>query len=160
MSDRETVALLGVGTMGAGMARNLAAAGFGLRVWNRNPAKAQALQDCGAVAADTPATAVDGAGIVITMLWDADNVAAVIDRAATALAPGTLWIQTSTAITQAFATSLSREPWPAGPTQSVREPIASNTGAQRSRASTGPEARTTSVPCSAGARVPSTGAST
>src|SRR5664280_239118 len=96
MSDRETVALLGVGTMGAGMARNLAAAGFGLRVWNRNPAKAQALQDCGAVAADTPATAVDGAGIVITMLWDADNVAAVIDRAATALAPGTLWIQTST----------------------------------------------------------------
>src|SRR5664279_5231826 len=102
MSDRESVALLGVGTMGAGMARNLAAAGFGLRVWNRTPGKAEALQSTqsaqGAtvMTAGSLASAVDGAGIVITMLWDADSVADVIGEAAPALAPGTLWIQTST----------------------------------------------------------------
>ena len=62
--------------------------------------------------------------------------------------------------TQAFATSFRRVPAPAGPTRSVRWPIASKTGARRSSASSGPEARTTSAPCSAGAFVPRTGAST
>ncbi|MFC6344832.1 NAD(P)-binding domain-containing protein, partial [Nocardioides hankookensis] len=40
MSTAPTVALLGTGTMGAGMARNLAAAGLPLRVWNRTPERA------------------------------------------------------------------------------------------------------------------------
>ena len=43
--DQPTVALLGTGTMGAGMARNLAAAGFPLRVWNRTRAKAEPLAE-------------------------------------------------------------------------------------------------------------------
>ncbi|HEX2810982.1 MAG TPA: NAD(P)-dependent oxidoreductase [Kineosporiaceae bacterium] len=96
MSDRETVALLGVGTMGAGMARNLAASGFSLRLWNRSPCKAEALQSDTVTAAENPAAAVAGAGIVITMLWDADSVADVIGEAAPGLAAGTIWIQTST----------------------------------------------------------------
>jgi 3-hydroxyisobutyrate dehydrogenase len=96
MSDRETVALLGAGTMGAGMARNLSAAGFPLRVWNRTPGKAEALRSDTVVAAGSPAAAVDGASIVITMLWDAGSVAEVIGEAAPGLAAGTLWIQTST----------------------------------------------------------------
>ena len=37
------VAVLGTGTMGAPMARNLLHAGFGVRVWNRTTAKAAAL---------------------------------------------------------------------------------------------------------------------
>ena len=39
----QRVALLGLGTMGAGMAANWLAKGFPLSVWNRTPAKAQAL---------------------------------------------------------------------------------------------------------------------
>jgi hypothetical protein len=51
-------------------------------------------------------------------------------------------------------------PAPAGPARTVRWAMASNTGAQRSRASSGPAASTVSLPCSAGPFVPVTGAST
>ena len=91
-----TVAVLGVGTMGAGMARNLAAAGFELRVWNRGRERADALADVAASVADTPADAVRGADVVLTVLWDAASVADVLAEAAPGLAPGTLWIQSST----------------------------------------------------------------
>jgi 3-hydroxyisobutyrate dehydrogenase len=96
MAPSETVALLGTGTMGAGMGANLLKAGFRLRVWNRNRDKAASLVDAGAVRADTPAEAVDGASVVVTMLWDADSVADVVARAAPGLSRGAVWIQTST----------------------------------------------------------------
>jgi glutamyl-tRNA reductase len=60
------VAVLGAGTMGAPMARNLAHAGYRVRVWNRTPAKAAALTADGATPADTPAEAADGADVLIT----------------------------------------------------------------------------------------------
>src|SRR5436190_9628653 len=65
----------------------------------------------------------------------------------------------TTASTHEFATSFRRWPAPASPASIVRWPTASKTGAQRSIASRAPEARTTRLPCSAGAFVPSTGAS-
>ena len=58
MSDQPTVALLGTGTMGLGMGRNIAAAGIPLRAWNRTAAKAAPLADAGATVADSPAEAV------------------------------------------------------------------------------------------------------
>ena len=39
-SNRTTVAVLGTGSMGAPMARNLLAAGFPVSVWNRTAARA------------------------------------------------------------------------------------------------------------------------
>jgi 3-hydroxyisobutyrate dehydrogenase len=51
------VAVLGTGTMGAPMARNLLHAGFGVRVWNRTMAKAEALAADGARPASHPAEA-------------------------------------------------------------------------------------------------------
>ena len=66
----ETVALLGLGTMGAGMAANLLKAGFSLSVYNRTAAKAQALTGAGARFAATPAEAAKGASVVISMLSD------------------------------------------------------------------------------------------
>jgi 3-hydroxyisobutyrate dehydrogenase len=69
----ENVAILGLGTMGAGMASNLLKAGFSLRVYNRTPAKAQELVEQGAHLASTPAEAAEGASVVISML--ADDVA-------------------------------------------------------------------------------------
>lgn len=64
------VAILGLGTMGVGMAANLLKAGFSLTVYNRTPEKAQALIDDGARFASTPAEAARNASIVMSMLAD------------------------------------------------------------------------------------------
>ncbi|GAB6901089.1 NAD(P)-dependent oxidoreductase [Kineosporia succinea] len=90
------VALLGTGTMGLGMGLNIARAGLSLRAWNRTPAKAEPLAAEGAVVAASAAEAVEGADVVVTMLFDADSVASAIGAAAGSLKPGTTWIQTST----------------------------------------------------------------
>jgi 3-hydroxyisobutyrate dehydrogenase len=66
----EDVAILGLGTMGAGMAANLLKAGFSLSVYNRTAAKAQALINAGARLALSPAEAAKGASVVISMLAD------------------------------------------------------------------------------------------
>jgi 3-hydroxyisobutyrate dehydrogenase len=97
MNDQpQTVALLGTGTMGAGMARNIAGAGIPLRVWNRTRSKAAPLAEAGAVVADTAAEAVRGADVVITMLFDIDSVVAALEEARDGLAPGTVLLQQST----------------------------------------------------------------
>jgi 3-hydroxyisobutyrate dehydrogenase len=83
------VAVLGTGTMGAPMARNLASAGHRVRVWNRTREKAESL---GAEVADTAAEAVAGVEVVITMLTDGAAVEAALPQ----LDSDTLWIQTST----------------------------------------------------------------
>jgi 3-hydroxyisobutyrate dehydrogenase len=89
------VAVLGTGIMGAGMARSLLRAGHDVRVWNRTAARAQPLADDGATVADTAAAAVDGAEVVLVMLWD---IAAVLDvlGAAAGSAPDAVWLQAST----------------------------------------------------------------
>lgn len=89
------VALLGLGVMGAGMARNIAAAGLPLRVWNRSPAKAAGFAEVADVTA-SPADAVTGADVVVTMLFDTDSVASTVRAAADALKPGTVWLQMAT----------------------------------------------------------------
>ena len=85
------VALLGTGTMGAGMARNLLAAGHEVRAWNRTRERAEAIE--GASVFDTPAEACDGAEVVITMLADA----AAVEAATEGLSfEGAVWAQMST----------------------------------------------------------------
>jgi 3-hydroxyisobutyrate dehydrogenase len=69
-SVAQKVAMLGLGTMGAGMAANLLKTGFSLSVYNRTPAKAQPLIDAGARFASTPAGAAKDASVVISMLAD------------------------------------------------------------------------------------------
>jgi len=94
MTTSPVVAVLGTGTMGAGMVRSLRRAGLPVRMWNRDPAKARALTDTGAQACDSPAEAADGADVVLTMVFDVDAVDDVIRRAAPAA--GTVWLQAST----------------------------------------------------------------
>jgi len=94
------IALLGCGLMGTPMARRLLAAGYPLCVWNRTPAKAQALAEAGALVAATPAEAVRQADVVITMLEHGGVVEQVLFNdqlpgAATALKPGALVIDMS-----------------------------------------------------------------
>jgi 3-hydroxyisobutyrate dehydrogenase len=96
MADLPVVAVLGTGTMGAPMARNLAVAGLPVRVWNRSKEKADPLAEAGAHVAGSPAEAVESADVVLTMLFDADSVADTIESAAGALREGTVWVQAST----------------------------------------------------------------
>jgi len=80
------------------MARNLARAGFRVRVWNRTSAKAEALADVAEVSG-SPAEAARGAAFVVTLLADGDAVAATVEREGEALAamePTAVWAQMST----------------------------------------------------------------
>ena len=99
MSAPVTVAVLGTGTMGAPIARNLLRAGFEVRVWNRTPDKAAALVADGAYLASRPADAVLDADVVITMLTDGAAVDAVMageGGALRALGADAVWVQMST----------------------------------------------------------------
>jgi 3-hydroxyisobutyrate dehydrogenase len=64
----QKVAILGLGTMGTGMARNLLAAGFPVTVFNRTRAKAEPLAAAGAQIAESPADAAHDADVIISML--------------------------------------------------------------------------------------------
>jgi 3-hydroxyisobutyrate dehydrogenase len=89
------VAVLGTGIMGAGMARSMLRAGHTVSVWNRTAARAQPLAGDGATVGDTAAEAVDGADVVLLMLFDTaavlDVIAAAADKASDAV-----WLQAST----------------------------------------------------------------
>jgi 3-hydroxyisobutyrate dehydrogenase len=97
MTTQTTIAVLGAGgTMGLPMTRNLARAGFAVRAWNRSPQKAQSLADDGVALCAGPADAVAGAGVILTMLSDADAVLDVMAGAGDALEPEAVWLQMST----------------------------------------------------------------
>ena len=59
-ASEASVALLGTGLMGTGMARNMLKAGISLRAWNRTASKAEPLEADGAALCDDPADAVAG----------------------------------------------------------------------------------------------------
>lgn len=97
MADK--VAILGLGTMGGGMAANLLKAGFPLTVYNRTAAKAQSLVSSGARLASSPAEAVQGAAFVISMLADdaaSRQVWTGEGGALEAVGTGTILIESST----------------------------------------------------------------
>lgn len=75
---KPTLAWLGTGLMGQPMAERLLAQGYPVWVWNRTPAKAEALWEKGAQVAATPAEAVAKSEIVFTMLSDFAATEAVL----------------------------------------------------------------------------------
>jgi 3-hydroxyisobutyrate dehydrogenase len=104
-SDRTattSVAFLGTGRMGGPMAANLARAGLTVRVWDRTASHAAVIARDGATLASSPAEAVQGAGIVITMLADgpATEQAANGPDGFLATAPGVIWVQMATVGTE------------------------------------------------------------
>ncbi len=94
----EPVAVLGIGTMGHGMATSALRGGIPTMVWNRNQQATRDLADLGAEVAQTAADAARWAEIVITMVTDADAVISIIrDESVLAeLAPGAILVQMST----------------------------------------------------------------
>ncbi|MFH9467706.1 NAD(P)-dependent oxidoreductase [Streptomyces clavifer] len=93
---RPSVAVLGTGIMGSGMARSLLRAQLPVRAWNRTRSKAAPLATDGATVADTPEEAVRGADIVLTTLNDGPSVAETLTAATPGLRPGQVWLQSST----------------------------------------------------------------
>ena len=100
-----TVAFIGLGRMGHGMAGRYLGAGFTVAVWNRSKAKAEDLIARGARWASSPADAADGADAVVTMVADDEAARSVWlgkDGAATSMKPGSLAIECSTVIHSRF----------------------------------------------------------
>ncbi|SHH76906.1 3-hydroxyisobutyrate dehydrogenase [Ferrimonas marina] len=94
-----TIAFIGLGNMGAPMARNLIQAGHTVRVFDLNEQAVHALAEQGALPCHTSCGAVAGAAVVITMLPAGKHVrdlylgeGGLIRKAA----PGTLLIDCST----------------------------------------------------------------
>jgi 3-hydroxyisobutyrate dehydrogenase len=104
------IAFLGLGLMGAPMARRLLDAGYPLTVWNRTAARAEPFADLGAQVAPSAATAVKDADIVVTMLADPAAVTAVLDEILPALRPGTRLIDTSSIGPDAVREAAARLP--------------------------------------------------
>src|ERR1700730_17034020 len=100
MARPDVTAVLGAGgTMGFAIARNLARAGIPVRAWNRTLEKARPLERDDATVAPTPAAAAAGAGVVLTMLSDADAVLAGMqgeDGALSSMDAASVWLQMST----------------------------------------------------------------
>ncbi len=94
----EPVAGRGIGAMGHGMAASAMRAGIPTIVWDRHPDATRDLAERGAEVAETAAAAARRAGIVGTMVTDADAVISIArdQGMLAALAPGAIWIQMST----------------------------------------------------------------
>jgi 2-hydroxy-3-oxopropionate reductase len=111
----ERVGFIGLGVMGAPMARHLLAAGYPLTVHSRSPAPVDALVGDGARGAAMPAEVASVSDIVITMLPDTPDVELVLfgqAGVAEGAADGSLAIDMSTIDpirTRAFAERLAAD---------------------------------------------------
>ena len=95
----QRVAFLGLGTMGAAMAANLARAGFQVSAWNRTAGRAPELGELGVTTASTPAEAASTAEMLVVCVSDTPDVEAVLfgpDGVVEGAKPGTLVIDCST----------------------------------------------------------------
>jgi 3-hydroxyisobutyrate dehydrogenase len=90
------VTVLGTGLMGAAMTRAMLRAGLEVTVWNRTAEKALPLAREGAAVAEGAEAAVRAADVVVTMLFDADAVERVMERALPVLPAGAVWAQCGT----------------------------------------------------------------
>jgi 3-hydroxyisobutyrate dehydrogenase-like beta-hydroxyacid dehydrogenase len=93
------VTFIGLGRMGAAIARNIMKAGFTLTVYNRSAAKMQPFLDAGAAGAASPAEAAAGADVVVTSLMDDQSVLDAVDGAVgvlRGLRPGAVHVGTTT----------------------------------------------------------------
>jgi 3-hydroxyisobutyrate dehydrogenase-like beta-hydroxyacid dehydrogenase len=98
------VAFLGLGQMGAPMARRLLATGHDVTVWNRTSERAEPLVAEGARHGSTPAEAAQGVKAAVTMLADPPALDAVLfgpDGLALGLQEGATVIDMSTVGTEA-----------------------------------------------------------
>ena len=93
------VAVIGLGSMGLGMARSLLRAGLDVTGFDVAPANAQHLAHAGGRAAPTAAAAATGAPGVVSVVVNADQTEAVLfgpDGVADAMPPGAVFVSCAT----------------------------------------------------------------
>lgn len=94
-----TIAFIGLGRIGSGIAKNVQASGCRFVVYNRTPQKTQPFVAAGAKAARTPREAASSADVVMTSLMDDQSVLDTLSGAEGVLAgmpPDAIHIGTST----------------------------------------------------------------
>jgi 3-hydroxyisobutyrate dehydrogenase-like beta-hydroxyacid dehydrogenase len=126
------IAWLGLGHMGAPMARRMLDQGHQLTVWNRTPQRTEPLAKAGARVAQSPSAAAAEADYVITMLTDFQALDGVLfgDNGVLAgMRPGGVLVQMST-ISPEEIRSVARR-MPAG-TELVDSPVVGSTPAAKS----------------------------
>ena len=99
LNDIERVGFVGLGAMGAGIARRIMDAGLPLAVWNRTESKAQELVDAGATWGGTPRETAAQVDVLFTMLTNTaavEQAAEGDDGILAGLRPGTVWCDLST----------------------------------------------------------------
>ncbi len=92
----QRIGFLGLGIMGAPMARNLQQKGFAVTVWNRSRAKAEGLVPFGVTVADSPAAVAASVDAFCTCVSDPAALEQVTAELLPATRPGQLFIDFST----------------------------------------------------------------
>ncbi|MGG4605679.1 NAD(P)-dependent oxidoreductase [Paenalcaligenes sp. Me131] len=104
------LAFCGLGLMGTAMVKRLLAAGHQVNVWNRSPAKAQAMVALGATACSTPQEAATGVDGVLLCLLDAAAVQEVVfGEHGVAHAPALSWVVDHSSIAPAITQQLAKQ---------------------------------------------------
>ncbi|MBI0383174.1 NAD(P)-dependent oxidoreductase, partial [Streptomyces albiflaviniger] len=83
--SKQPVTVIGLGPMGQAMVSTFLEQGHAVTVWNRTPAKAEALVAKGAVLASTVSEALAANELIVLSLTDYDAVYAVLEQAPDAL---------------------------------------------------------------------------
>jgi len=106
-SEKIIAGVIGLGAMGAPMARHLAAAGLLHMVWNRTAGKAQILADATAtVVADSPAQMARACNVILTCVSADKDLIDVVGQLLPEVSAATVVIDTST-VSPATARQLS-----------------------------------------------------
>ncbi|NLD86261.1 MAG: 3-hydroxyisobutyrate dehydrogenase [Actinomycetales bacterium] len=92
----QTIAFLGLGNMGGPMAANLVKAGNEVRGFDPVEAAQDAARQAGVTVCESPAQAVEGASVVITMLPNGALVTSTYSEVLSSAEKGTLFIDSST----------------------------------------------------------------
>ena len=105
------IAFIGMGLLGSNFTKALLKKGEQVNVWNRNPARAKALEEFGAKAFENITDAVKGATRIHITVKDDEAVNEVLTAASAAFEPGVLIIDHTT--TTAHGAAERTELWAA-----------------------------------------------
>ncbi|MBE7212567.1 MAG: NAD-binding protein [Gluconacetobacter diazotrophicus] len=114
-APRPSVAVLGLGSMGLGMATALLRAGFPVRGFDPTAGRAEAFRAAGGETAASPAAAADGAACVVSVVVNAAQTEAVLfgeGGCAGSMAEGGVFVSCATVapeVARALAARLGRE---------------------------------------------------
>jgi len=97
MNEQIRAGVIGLGAMGAPMARHLAQAGLLTRVWNRTHKKAEVLaKETGALASDTPEQLAAACNVILTCVSADQDLLDVVGQLLPGIKPGSVLVDTST----------------------------------------------------------------